>query len=119
VAQHEERRREEHERDDDPAGLLERVVGVEPVDLGQPDRCQEADDRQQVRIGERDGVTDDEVRGDVEPEEDACVRQRRRGDDVLPRDVDGCEPDRSQDPDDDQEGELAIPQAESQRTNLR
>jgi hypothetical protein len=54
---------------------------------------------------------------EVEQEEEARVRQRRRRHDVLPCDVDTGEPDRRQYADDDQEQELPV--AKGQRTNLR
>jgi hypothetical protein len=57
------------------------------------------------------------MRGEVEQEEEACVRKRRGRDDVLSRDVDTREPDRREDADDDQEQKLPVAQA--QRTNLR
>jgi hypothetical protein len=57
------------------------------------------------------------MRGEVEQEEEACVRQRGRRDDVLPRDVDTGEPDRRQNADGNQEQKLPVAQA--QRTNLR
>jgi hypothetical protein len=46
--------------------------------------------------------------GDEERDEKRCVRERRRRDDVLPGDVDGGEPGRRQQADDEEVGELAI-----------
>jgi hypothetical protein len=54
--------------------------------------------------------------GEVDPEEDSCIRERRRRDDVLPCDVDAGEPDDGQDPDDDEEREFPVTRA--QLTNL-
>ena len=50
VAQQEQRGREEADADHDPQPLAERVVRVEPVDLGQPIAASSGH-RQQVRIG--------------------------------------------------------------------
>jgi hypothetical protein len=46
--------------------------------------------------------------GDEEREEERCVRERRRRDDVLAGDVDGGEPGRRQEADDEKVGELSI-----------
>jgi hypothetical protein len=119
VPEHEERAREESDCDDDPDSLPERIGGVEPVDLRQADCGQQAGDRQQVRVGERNGVPRGEMRDEIDRKEEARIRQRGRRDDVLTSDVDAGKPDGRQDPDDDQEGELTIPRAERQRTNLR
>jgi hypothetical protein len=116
VTQEEERCSEQSNRDDDPAALPERVVGVEPVDLRQAERGEQADDREQVRIGERNGVAGNEVRSDVDREEDPGIGERGRRDDVLPGDVDAGESNSRQDPDDDQEREFPVAQA--QRRNL-
>src|SRR6266566_3232298 len=59
------------------------------------------------------------MRAEIDHEEEARIRQRGRRHDVLARDVNACEPDRRQSPDDDQERELTIPRAERQRRNLR
>ena len=117
VAEQEERQREKGDRDDDPGALLECVARMEAVDLRQPDRRQEAGDRQQVRIRERHRVTGHEMSRQVEQQEEACIRERRRRDDVLPCDVDTGEPDRRQHADDDQEQKLPV--AKAQRRNLR
>jgi hypothetical protein len=42
----------------------------------------------------------DEMRGDKEGDEEGGIRKRRRGDDVLPGDVDGGESGRRQEADD-------------------
>ena len=54
VAQEQERHGEGGDADDDPEALAERVVRVQPVDLGHADRSQERGHRQQVRVGLRD-----------------------------------------------------------------
>jgi hypothetical protein len=56
----------------------------------------------------RQGHAQDQVRGDEEGDEEGGVRKRRRGDDVLPGDVDGGEPRRRQEADDEEVGELAV-----------
>src|SRR5438309_1578397 len=56
------------------------------------------------------------MRRQVEAEEEACVRERGRRDDVLAGDVHTREADRRQPPDDDEVQELPVAQA--QRTNL-
>ena len=94
VAQQQERRREGRDADHDPEALAERVGRVEPVDLRHADRGQQGGDREQVRVGVRDGVARDEVRGEVEREEEQRVGERRRRDLRLPRDVDAREADR-------------------------
>jgi hypothetical protein len=90
---------------------------MQAVDLRQPDRRQQARDRQQVGIRERNGVPRDEMSREVQEQEETCVGERGRRDDRLPGDVDTGEPDRRQNADDDQEQELPI--AKAQRTNLR
>jgi hypothetical protein len=50
----------------------------------------------------------DEMRGDKEGDEKGGIRKRRRGDDVLPGDVDGGESGRRQEADDEEVGELAV-----------
>jgi hypothetical protein len=97
--------------------LLERVVRVEPVDLRQPDGRQQARDREQVRIRERNRVARDKVRREVEREEETRVGQRGRRDDGLAGDVDAGKSDGRQDSDDDQERELPV--AKAQGPNLR
>jgi hypothetical protein len=119
VPEQEERCGEERNRDHDPDALPEGVRGIEPVDLGETDRSQQAGDREEVRVGKWNGVPRREMRGEIEGEEEGRVRQRGRRHDVLSRDVDAREPDGRQDPDDDQERELTIPGAEGQRRNLR
>ena len=119
VPEEKERRGEDRDRDHDPDALPERVVGIETIDLSEPDRGQQAGNRQQVRVGERNRVARDEMRREVQHEEEPRIRQGGRRHDVLPRDVDAGEPDRRQDADDDQERELAVPQAQGQRMNLR
>jgi hypothetical protein len=57
------------------------------------------------------------VRREVQTEEEAGVAQRGSRDDRLAGDVDAGKSDGRQDPDDDEERELPIPQ--TQRTNLR
>jgi hypothetical protein len=109
VLQQEEREREGGERDHDPEPLAEGVGRVQAVDLGQADAGQQAGHRQQVRVRVGDGQARDEVRGQVEREEEPRVRQRSRRDDVLTRDVDAGEAERGEDADDDEVGELAVP----------
>ncbi len=113
--QPDERGGEDGDADHHPEALLERVRRPEPVDLGQPDGGQQPGDRQEVRVGVRHGEPGDDVRREVEREEEDRVRERRSGDMRLPRDVDARESDRSDDPDDDEIGELAIPVAQGQR----
>ena len=106
-----QRDRERGQGNHDPEALAECVGGVEPVDLGQADAGQQARHGQQIRVGERHGQPRDEVCREIEREEEARVRERRGGNDVLPRDVDAGEPERGQDADDDQIRELAVPRA--------
>jgi len=117
VPQQEESACKQRNCDDDPDRLLEGVVGLEAIDLRQPDRREQPRDRKQVRIGERNRVARDQMRREVEREEEARGRQRRRRDDVLPGDVDAGEPKSRQRADDDQERELPVTKA--QRRNLR
>src|SRR5262245_7712290 len=112
VPQEEERCGERGDADDDPEPLSECVVRVQPVDLRHADRGQERGHRQQVRVGLRDGDARDDVRGEIKGEEEQRVRERAGGDDVLARDVDACEADRSEQGDDEKVDELAVPVAE-------
>src|SRR5919108_1876224 len=105
--EHEQRRGEGGEADDDPEALREGVVLVEPVDLRQPDPGQQAGHREQVGIGVRHGDPCDDVRRDIEAEEEQRVRERFRADDVLARDVDARERRSYQRPDEDEVEELS------------
>jgi hypothetical protein len=58
-------------------------------------------------VRERDAQ--DHVRGDEEGDEESRVRERRRGDNVLPGDVDARKPRGRQEADDEEVDELAIP----------
>ena len=108
AAQAEQREGEERDADHDPEALLERVARSQPVDLGHADRGQEPRHRQQVRVGVRHRHARDDVRGEVEREEEQRVAERAPADDRLPRDVDGCEADARQDADDAEVEELAV-----------
>src|SRR5918911_5642057 len=88
---------------------------MDAVDLRHPGRGQQAGDRQQVRVGVRDGHPRDEVRRDVEAEEEDGVRERAGRDDVLARDVDAREAEARQDADGDEVRKLAVSKA--QRTS--
>src|SRR5947208_7898277 len=91
---------------------MERVARVEPVDLGDSDRREQSCHREQVRVRLRHREACDDVRDDVEREKEERVRERSGRDDVLPRDVDACEPERREDPDDDEVDELTVAVAE-------
>jgi len=84
---------------------------VEPVDLRHPDGGEEPRDRQQVRVRERDGRARDDVREEVQAEEDARVGQRAGRDDRLSGDVDAREADRGESADADQSQELSVTKA--------
>src|SRR4029079_14570799 len=103
--------------DDDPQSLLERVRVAEPVDLRQPDRSQEGRDRQQVGGGVRDGDARDEVRDQIEREEEDRVCERAPVHLGLTCDVDRREADTGQRPDDRQVEKLPVAVAESQRAS--
>ena len=108
VAQQNQRRGEGGDADDDPEPLPERVVRVEAVDLGHAEGSEQAGQGQQVRVGLRHRDPRDYVCRDVEPEEEQCVRQRGRGDDLLARDVHAGEAEARDDPDDEEVEELAV-----------
>ena len=91
AAEAEQREREEADADHDPETLLERVVGAEPVDLGDADRGQHARHRQEVRVGVGDRVPRDDVCSEVQREEEDRVAERAPADEGLPRDVHGRE----------------------------
>ena len=110
--QREQRQREEDDADDDPEALPERVVGLEPVDRRHADRREQRRHRQQVWVRVRHGVPRDEVRGEVERQEERGVRQRLARDDGLPGDVDAGEADRREETDRDQVEELAVARAQ-------
>ena len=111
--------REDADADDDPEALPEGVGRAEAVDLGQPDRGQQARERQQVRVGVRDGEPGDDVRDQVQAEEDQRVRDRPGRDHRLPRDVDAREAEAGDDADRDQVDELAVPRGQAQGTTSR
>ncbi len=96
IAEEEQREGEEGHPEHHPDSLAVGVRRLEPVDLGHADRGQEARDRQQIGIRERDRQPGDDVGDEVEPEEDGRVRQRGRRDHRLARDVDAGEADRRQ-----------------------
>ena len=108
---------EQHDADDDPEALLERVAHPEPVDLGDADRGQEPGHRQQVRIGVRHRDARDDVRGDVEREEEDGIAERAPADERLAGDVDRREADPGQDADDGEVDELSVAVAEAQRAS--
>src|ERR1700688_2301397 len=94
--------------------MLERVRRSEPVDLRQPDGGQEPRERKQVRIGVRDGEARDDVRHEIEREEEHRVRERCGGDVRLARDVHAREAHGGEHAYEDEVGELAVPTAEGQ-----
>lgn len=55
---------------------------------------------------------EDQVRSDEEGDEESRVRERRRGNGVLPGDVDAREPRGRQEADDEKIGELPVPIAQ-------
>ena len=112
MAQQEQSRGEGCDADDDPEPLPERVVGVEPVDLGHADRGQQRGHREQVRVGLRHREPSDDVRRQVQREEEDRVRERTGGDDVLARDVDAREAEARDDRDDEEVRELSVAKAE-------
>src|SRR4029079_2194251 len=87
---------------------VQRVRGGEPVDLRDPDGRQQTGDRKEVRVRVRDGRACDEMGEQVQPTEDAGVRERGSRDGRLPGDVDAREPDRGESPDPDEGHELPI-----------
>ena len=107
-AEPEERRGEDADADHDPEPLPERFVRPEPVDLGDADRREERCHRQQVRIGERHGQPRDDVRDEVEAEEEDGVAERAARDLRLERDVHGGEADRGQRADREECGQLTV-----------
>ena len=94
--------------DDDPRRLAQRVRGLDAVDLDDADRRQQAHERQEVRVGVRHRQPEDEVRGEVEAEEDDPVRERGAVDDVLAGDVDAREAEARDDGDDGEGRELSV-----------
>ena len=108
ASQRDQRDRECRDADHHPEALLERVVRPEPVDLGQADRGQEAGHRQQVRVGVRHGDARDDVRGQVERDEERGVGERAPPDHGLARDVDAREAEAGQGPDRGQVSELPV-----------
>ena len=74
VAQQQDRRREQHDPGHEPARLLARERVVDPVDHHEPERRQQRDQREQVRVGVGQRDADEQVDGEAEREED---RRRR------------------------------------------
>src|SRR4029079_4099463 len=91
VAEKNDEEREGCEADDDPEPLAQREIWVDPVDHRQPHRGEESAEGEQERVGVREREAEDHVRRYEEGEEEGCVGERPRRDDVLTGDVDGCE----------------------------
>ena len=100
ASQADEGKGEQPDADHDPEALLEGVVRAEAVDLGHADRGEQAGHRQEIRVGVRDGRARDEMRSEVEAEEEEGVAQRAPADERLARDVHRREADAGQDADD-------------------
>src|SRR5581483_10304308 len=115
LTQEDERGCEHRHPDDDPEPLLERVRRAEAVDLRQSDRGQEPGQGKEIRVGARNGEPRDDVRGEIQHEEEDCVRERCRRDVRLAGDVDARKADGGEHADEDEIRELAIPEAEGQR----
>ncbi len=112
------RRRRRRSRPRFPAGAP-RVVRAEPVDLRQPDGGEQRCHRQEVRIGERHRAPRDDVRDEVEGEEERGVAERAGRDLRLERDVDAREADRRENSDGEEGDELAVPEAQRQSPQRR
>ena len=76
VAQEDDRRREQHEPDDEPLRLLARELLVDPVDDHQPEAGEHRDEREQVRVRVGQREADHEVPGEAQAEERRAVGQR-------------------------------------------
>ncbi len=126
VAQREDRRGERAEPDDEPLRLLPRELLVDPVEHDEPEARQQRHEREEVRVGVREGEPQHDVRGEAEPEEDPAVGQRERRQ-LLPRPVllqeDRREPRGDEERRGNQGEELAVPRvhrpASSPRSMLR
>ena len=117
AAQSPERERKEADTDHDPQPLPERVRVAEPVNLGHADGCQQSCHRQEVRVGVRHRPPRDEVRDEVEGEEEQRVGERPPADLRLARDVHGREAEAGENAHDGQVEELSVAVAQIQRAS--
>src|SRR4249919_1682068 len=109
VPEPDERRDERRDSDGDPDGLARPVLAVEAVDRSEPERRQDRGQRQQHAVRVRDGPAHDDVRDEVEREEQNAPRHGASGHLGAPRQRDARERDARQQRGDDESGELAAP----------
>ena len=107
VAQEQNRRAEEREADAEPRGLADRPVRRDPVDLDEPERRQQGDQREHVRVRVREARPDEHVPEHAGAEEDGPVGEGRLVDVVRTGDEHRREAARHQQRDGDQAEELA------------
>jgi hypothetical protein len=108
VAERNERSGQDGHADAHPQRLAASVVGVEAVVQRKPETGEHGGEREQSRVRVRDRAPDDDVGGEVEPEEEGAVRRRARLDLCVTRDRHRGERDPRDHPRDDEPEELAI-----------
>ena len=108
VLEEDDREREEHEPEREPAGLADRLLGVEPVDHDEPEAREHRGERQQVRVRVGQPEAHDEMRRHADAEEDRPVGQRDVGEPLGLLDEDRGEPGRDEQRCRDQREQLAV-----------
>ena len=109
VAQRDQRRREDADADQDPERLAPAVVGVEPVVDAKAERREHRGERKQRTVGVRRRPPHDDVRRQIEAEEDGSVADRARRDLGLAGDRDARERGSGDHAGDEDAAELPVP----------
>jgi hypothetical protein len=92
VPQEDDREREEHEAEAEPAGLAQRLGLVEAVDHHEPEAGEDGHERQQVRVGVGEPDPYDEMGAHADAEEQRAVGERDVGELLGLLDEEGGEP---------------------------
>ena len=112
AAEHDDRRREQRQPDDQPLCLLARERRADPVDHHDPDARQRRGEREEVGVRVGQGSADHEVPGEAEREEHPAIGQRDGREAVVGLDEDRREAARDEEPGGQERQQLAVAGAE-------